>query len=67
MPSGSMCERMRGTGGLAEASLIPRNCTPLVVDDSDLGKTLLRREEEDQAERFEREAGMVPVRGGIVR
>ena len=60
-----MCERIRGTGALTVASLM-RSCTPLVeITDSDLGNTLLRREEEDRAERFEREEGM--VRGGMVR
>lgn len=60
-----MCERIRGTGALTVASLT-RSCTPLVeITDSDLGNTLLRREEEDRAERFEREEGM--VRGGMVR
>lgn len=56
---------MRGAGALTVASLT-RSCTPLVeITDSDLGNTLLKREEEDRAERFEREAGR--VRGGMVR
>jgi hypothetical protein len=60
-----MCERIRGTGALTDTSLT-RSCTPLVeITDSDLGNTLLRREEEDRAERFEREAGR--ERGGMVR